>query len=157
MAATCLPHSRVSLLSLFRPCSVGTNTLRACCFPWLSIRPESVLHAAGAGKVTKSEPALTRKTPLLSCSIRIEIPYPCVGSSARVFRMSMSRVPWTRSLDLSAIDAFLLEEYTSPTDCQEEERHDSTGKALAFIETNLEAYILDGSVQNAIQPGGINS
>jgi hypothetical protein len=27
----------------------------------------------------------------------------------------------------------------------------------AFIGTNLEAYILDRSVQNAIQPGGINS
>src|SRR5580704_9315578 len=31
-----------------------------------------------------------------------------MGSSASVFRMSMSRVPWTRSLDLSAMDAFLL-------------------------------------------------
>jgi hypothetical protein len=30
-----------------------------------------------------------------------------MGSSASVFRMSMSRVPWTRSLGLSAIDAFL--------------------------------------------------
>jgi hypothetical protein len=36
------------------------------------------------------------------------IPYPCVGWSASVFRMSMSRVPWTRSLGLSVIDAFLL-------------------------------------------------
>jgi hypothetical protein len=31
-----------------------------------------------------------------------------MGSSASVFRMSMSRVPWTRSLGLSAIDTFLL-------------------------------------------------
>src|SRR2546429_5259644 len=31
-----------------------------------------------------------------------------MGSSASVFRMSMSRVPWTRSLGLSAIDAFPL-------------------------------------------------
>src|SRR5438309_7648117 len=31
-----------------------------------------------------------------------------MGSSASVFRMSMSRVPWTRSPDLSPIDAFLL-------------------------------------------------
>src|SRR5207253_6938434 len=31
-----------------------------------------------------------------------------MGSSASVFKMSMSRVPWTRSLGLSAIDAFPL-------------------------------------------------
>src|SRR6184192_68180 len=31
-----------------------------------------------------------------------------MGSSASVFRMSMSRVPWTRSLGLSAMEAFLL-------------------------------------------------
>src|SRR5882724_11271464 len=31
-----------------------------------------------------------------------------MDSSASVFRMSMSRVPWTRSLGLSAICAFLL-------------------------------------------------
>src|SRR5712691_6355849 len=55
-----------------------------------------------------NEPAFRRKTPLLICSIRTEIPYPCVGSSANVFRMSISSVPWTRSLGLSAIDAFLL-------------------------------------------------
>src|SRR5438094_1347623 len=50
-----------------------------------------------------NEPALRRKTPLLICSMRTEIPYPCIGSSANVFRMSMSRVPWTRSLGLSGI------------------------------------------------------
>lgn len=44
-----------------------------------------------------------RKTPLLICSIRTEIPYPWVGSSASVFRMSISRVPWTRSLGFSGI------------------------------------------------------
>src|SRR5437660_5653921 len=57
---------------------------------------------------TNKEPALRRKTPLLICSSRTAIPYPCMGSSASVFRMSMSRVPWTRSPDLSPIDAFLL-------------------------------------------------
>jgi hypothetical protein len=36
-------------------------------------------------------------------------------------------------------------------------RERASGKALAFIGTNLEVYILDGSVHNAIQPGGINS
>src|SRR5260370_39970115 len=51
-----------------------------------------------------NEPALRRKTPLLICSIRTEIPYPWVGSSASVFRMSMSSVPWTRSLGLSGIE-----------------------------------------------------
>src|SRR5205823_13368562 len=55
-----------------------------------------------------NEPALGRKTPWLICSRRTAIPYPCMGSSASVFRMSMSRVPWTRSPDLSPIDAFLL-------------------------------------------------
>src|SRR2546429_1126947 len=44
-----------------------------------------------------NEPAFRRKTPLLICSIRTEIPYPCIGSSANVFRMSISSVPWTRS------------------------------------------------------------
>src|SRR5438034_2255476 len=51
-----------------------------------------------------NEPAFRRKTPLLICSIRTEIPYPCVGSSANVFRMSISSVPWTRSLGLSGIN-----------------------------------------------------
>src|SRR6267143_4257952 len=52
-----------------------------------------------------NEPAFGRKTPLLICSIRTEIPYPCIGSSANVFRMSISKVPWTRSLGLSPIKA----------------------------------------------------
>jgi hypothetical protein len=52
-----------------------------------------------------NEPAFRRKTPLLICSIRTEIPYPCIGSSANVFRMSISKVPWTRSLGLSPIKA----------------------------------------------------
>src|SRR5438552_9864720 len=60
-----------------------------------------------------NEPAFRRKTPLLICSIRTEIPYPCIGSSANVFRMSISSVPWTRSLGLSAIK-------TLPLDYQEE-------------------------------------
>src|SRR6267154_520870 len=63
-----------------------------------------------------NEPALRRKTPLLICSIRTEIPYPCIGSSANVFRMSISSVPWTRSLGLlSGINLLPLgyqEEYT---------------------------------------------
>src|SRR5260370_11528944 len=50
-----------------------------------------------------NEPALGRKTPLLVCSMRTEIPYPCIGSRASVFRMSISSVPWTRSLGLSCI------------------------------------------------------
>src|SRR5437016_3815273 len=50
-----------------------------------------------------NEPAFRRKTPLLICSIRTEIPYPCIGSSANAFRMSISSVPWTRSLGLSGI------------------------------------------------------
>src|SRR5437773_4104650 len=72
-----------------------------------------------------NEPAFRRKTPLLICSIRTEIPYPCVGSSANVFRMSISSVPWTRSLGLSGMN--LLSSpwlpggtYASSTGCQEE-------------------------------------
>jgi hypothetical protein len=53
-----------------------------------------------------NEPALRRKTPLLICSIRTEIPYPCIGSRANVFRMSISRVPWMRSLAFSGIKSF---------------------------------------------------
>src|SRR5438105_15909408 len=60
-----------------------------------------------------NEPALRRKTPLLICSIRTEIPYPCIGSSANVFRISISSVPWTRSLGLSGINLV-------PLDYQEE-------------------------------------
>src|SRR4029077_12316034 len=52
-----------------------------------------------------NEPALRRKTPLLICSIRTEIPYPWVGSSPNVFRMSISNVPWTRSLGFSGIES----------------------------------------------------
>src|ERR1700674_2569760 len=62
-----------------------------------------------------NEPAFRRKTPLLICSIRTEIPYPCIGSRANVFRMSISSVPWTRSLGLSGINPLPLgyqEEYT---------------------------------------------
>src|SRR6267143_6388389 len=55
-----------------------------------------------------NEPAFRRKTPLLICSIRTEIPYPCIGSRANVFRMSISSVPWTRSLGLSAIKVLPL-------------------------------------------------
>src|SRR5882724_11713459 len=53
-----------------------------------------------------NEPAFRRKTPLLICSIRTEIPYPCIGSRANVFRISMSRVPWMRSLAFSRIKSF---------------------------------------------------
>src|SRR6267142_5523585 len=70
------------------------------------------------------EPAFRRKTPLLICSIRTEIPYPCVGASANVFRMSMSSVPWTRSLGLSGINLLPLgyqgEHTLASTGCQEE-------------------------------------
>src|SRR6266403_651787 len=62
-----------------------------------------------------NEPALRRKTPLLICSIRTEIPYPCIGSRANVLRMSISSVPWTRSLGLSGINLLPLgyqEEHT---------------------------------------------
>src|SRR6476661_4480084 len=55
-----------------------------------------------------NEPAFRRKTPLLICSIRTEIPYPCIGSSANIFRMSISSVPWTRSLGLSGINLLPL-------------------------------------------------
>src|SRR5881275_252249 len=55
-----------------------------------------------------NEPAFRPKTPLLICSIRTEIPYPCMGSSANVFRMSISSVPWPRSLGLSGINLLPL-------------------------------------------------
>src|SRR5271154_1454188 len=75
-----------------------------------------------------NEPAFKRKTPLLICSIRTEIPYPCMGSNANVFRMSISSVPWTRSLGLSGIKQsspwLPRGEYPSHPVCQEE-NHDS--------------------------------
>src|ERR1700739_4748406 len=52
-----------------------------------------------------NEPALRRKTPLLICSMRTDIPYPWVGSRANVFRMSISSVPWTRSLGFSGMES----------------------------------------------------
>src|SRR5207253_9167164 len=75
---------------------------------------------------TNKEPALRRKTPLLICSSRTAIPYPRMGSSASVFRMSMSRVPSdeiTRLVCHRRIPPEVQEEeYASPTDCQEEKR-----------------------------------
>src|SRR5215471_8544777 len=44
-----------------------------------------------------------RNVPSLICSIRTETPYPCIGSRASVFRISMSNVPCTRSLGWSPI------------------------------------------------------
>ena len=67
---------------------------------------------------------MSRKTPLLFCFIRTEIPYPCIGSSASVFRMSTSRVPWTRSVCFSGIKSLYpwlpRGAYTSHPDCQED-------------------------------------
>src|SRR5258708_24449099 len=90
-----------------------------------------------------NEPAFRWKTPLLICSIRTEIPYPCVGSSANVFRMSISSVPWTRSLGLSGINLVPLgyqgEHTLSSTGCQEERlisrmKYESGGYFLAADE-----------------------
>src|SRR6266513_5518516 len=73
-----------------------------------------------------NDPEIRQKTPLLICSIRTEIPYPCIGSSANVFRMSISSVPWTRSLGLSGIKIVPPwlpgGAYASPSGCQEERR-----------------------------------
>src|SRR5256885_1034560 len=92
-----------------------------------------------------NEPAFRRKTPLLICSIRTEIPYPCIGSSANVFRMSISSVPWTRSLGLSGINLLPLGyqevAYASHTGCQEEshkERHRSWRTTAATVCTASE-------------------
>src|SRR6516164_462038 len=78
-----------------------------------------------------NEPALGRKTPLLICSMRTEIPYPCIGSKARVFRTSMSKVPCITSVVLSGIKVLSSYwhpsgAYACPTGCQEE-------KTLNFI------------------------
>src|ERR1700751_2426768 len=57
--------------------------------------------------------------------MRSAIPYPCMGSRATVLRMSMSSVPWTRSLDLSAINPLPLtikgKNSPPPPECQEEQ------------------------------------
>src|SRR6266516_991128 len=91
-----------------------------------------------------NEPALRRKTPLLICSIRTEIPYPCIGSRASVLRMSMSSVPWTRSLGLSAMGRIppeVQEEgYISPTDCQGESE---TGQSFRRDVRNVRASLKD--------------
>src|SRR2546430_1022979 len=79
-----------------------------------------------------NEPAFRRKTPLLICSIRTEIPYPCIDSSANVFRMSMSSVPWTRSLGLSGINHLPLgyqEEHTLLLMVVKRRRHNSWRQA----------------------------
>src|SRR5215469_1006672 len=74
-----------------------------------------------------NEPALGRKTPLLICSMRTDIPYPCIGSSARVFRTSMSKVPCITSVALSGIKVLSSYwhpsgAYACPTGCQEGKR-----------------------------------
>ena len=56
-------------------------------------------------KATNNEPALIRKVPLLICSSRTAIPYPCIGSRASVLRMSILNVPCTTSLGLSVTHA----------------------------------------------------
>src|SRR6516162_8786300 len=73
-----------------------------------------------------NEPALGRKTPFLICSMRTEIPYPCIGSKARVFRTSMPKVPCITSVALSGIKVLSSYwhpsgAYACPTGCQEEE------------------------------------
>src|SRR5690242_3331242 len=84
-----------------------------------------------------NEPAFRRKTPLLICSIRTEIPYPCIGSSASVLRTSISSVPWTRSLGLSGIkmppSGCQEEHYASPTGCQGETRCRIGGRTVGEI------------------------
>jgi hypothetical protein len=49
-------------------------------------------------------------TLALICSMRIATPYPCTGSSASVFKMSMSKVPCTRSLGLSGMKTLPLDQ-----------------------------------------------
>src|SRR5271170_3388881 len=56
----------------------------------------------------KQGTALTRNTSLPICSMRTATPYPCMGSGSSVFRISISSVPCTRSLDLSAINPLPL-------------------------------------------------
>src|SRR5207237_396070 len=91
---------------------------------------QAILHLFGGCHLQLS-PHFLFQSPLLICSIRTEMPYPCVGSRAKVFRMSMSSVPWTRSLGLSDIrrSPWLPGgAYASHTGCQEEnhkERHQS--------------------------------
>src|ERR1700686_5519120 len=72
-----------------------------------------------------SDPGFTWNTPLLICSMRIAIPYPCIGCSSSVFKISMSSVPCTNPLALSVINIRAPldnpEEDPTPTlDCQEE-------------------------------------
>jgi hypothetical protein len=120
-----VPRYRVTfsegLVDIFTPESRGdpSSPLNAV------IRDFAVTEQETRQADPNSEPALTRKTPLLICSMRSAIPYPCMGSRATVLRMSMSSVPWTRSLDLSAINPLLLtikrKNSPPPPECQEEQ------------------------------------
>src|ERR1700687_6287007 len=54
--------------------------------------------------------------------MRIAIPYPCIGCSSSVFRISMSSVPCTNPLALSDMPALLVMEKPAPLDNPEEHR-----------------------------------
>src|SRR6266404_1402055 len=54
--------------------------------------------------------------------MRIAIPYPCIGCSSSVFRISMSSVPCTNPLALSAMLALLVMKEPAPLDNPEEHR-----------------------------------
>src|SRR5215475_9906889 len=77
--------------------------------------------------------------------MRTEIPYPCVGSRANVFRMSISRVPWTRSVGLSAINVL-------PLGCQEEH----TPLLLLVVKSRLGTG-LSGETSAKLAGGGIEA
>jgi hypothetical protein len=70
----------------FCPCSVRAQYLARLLF---SVAFHSLLinpARCNRWKATNKEPALTRNTPLLTCSMRTATPYPCIASSANVFQ-----------------------------------------------------------------------
>jgi hypothetical protein len=78
--------------------------LRACYsrLPFASDQPRSWQPLKG----DKQRTCIETENALAHLFERTAIRYPCMGSSASVFRMSMSRVPSTRSLGWSALDPF---------------------------------------------------
>src|SRR2546429_5323105 len=72
MAATCLPHSRVSLVSLFGPGRPVRNILHAGCSRWLSIPPWLARPARGAEKRSEEHTSELQSRLHLVCRLLLE-------------------------------------------------------------------------------------
>ena len=79
------------------PGASANRTSRGGCSRWASTRRVIQPSCSSLCKAGYSEPSLTCRTSPDTCLRRWPMAQPLSGSSARIFRSSRSRVPWTRS------------------------------------------------------------